>query len=122
MSSSTMVVERSPLDQIRQAETEVTRQVAAARGAAETAGRKAQAQAADLKRQAREVGQREGQELCREITSKAEEEARALVAQAHIQAEELRRKWDLSKEAAVRWALTVVIECKEEAGAAWNLK
>jgi len=97
MDSSTMVTaERSPLDQIRQAEAEVTRRVAAARKAADQALAAAHAQATDLKRQAIQAGQRDGQAQCQEIISQAEQEA-------------LRQNGNLRMEDAVRRVVAIVI-------------
>ena len=90
-------VERSPLDQIRQAEVDVTRQVTAARQVAEDVIREAQEQAADLKRQAREIGHREGLADYQATVSSAEDEARRLIAQACSQAENLRRSANVAK-------------------------
>lgn len=107
--SSAAKFERSPLDQIRQAEADVTRRIAAARQAAEDAIREAQAQAADLKRQAREIGRQEGLADYQATVSRAEDEARKVIAQAHGQAESLRRRGDLFGETAARCAIAVVL-------------
>ena len=108
-SSTAETIERTPLDQIRQAEAEVTRRVAAARQAAGAVVQEAQAQAADLKRQACETGQREGQAQYRESISQAEEEARVLVEQAHRRAGILRHQGDLCMDDFVRLALKPII-------------
>lgn len=101
--------ERSPLDQIRQAEAEVTRRVVAARKAADQALAAAHAQATDLKRQAIQAGQRDGQAQYQDIISQAEQEARVILAQARSQAQHLRQKGDLRMEDAVRQAVAIVI-------------
>ena len=108
------MIERSPLDQIRQAEAEGTRRVAAAHRAAEATAQKAQAQAEGIKRHACETGQREGQAQYREIISRAEEEARALVAQARRRAGILRRQGDLCMDDFVCRAVEIVIGQEQE--------
>ena len=113
-SSATTMIERSPLDQIRHAEAEVTRRVAAARRAAEATSQKVQAQAEGIKYHACETGQLEGQAQYREIIFRAEEEARALVAQAHSQAEIMRRQGDLCMDDVVRRAVEIVVGLEEE--------
>ena len=112
--SRVTIVERSPLDQIRQAEMDVTRRVAAARQAADDAIREAQAQAADRKRQAREIGRGEGLADYQATVSSAEDEARRLIAQARSQAESLRRRGDLFGVTAAHCAIAVVIGQKIE--------
>lgn len=109
-------VEPSPLDQIRQAEVDVTRQVAAARQVAEDVIREAQAQAADLKRQAREIGHREGLADYQATISDAEDEAQMLISQAYSQAQSLRRRGILFGETAAHCAITAVIGQKIEGG------
>jgi vacuolar-type H+-ATPase subunit H len=99
----------SPLDQIRQSEAEVTRQIAAARESAEAKVAEARAQAAQLKRQAREVGSRSGQASFKEILATAEEEAQIIQAQANQRARELRRRGEASMQAAIREAVAFVI-------------
>ena len=116
MTFEATTVERSPLDQIRQAEVDVTRRMAAARQAAKDVIKKAQAQAADLKRQAREIGHQEGLADYRATVSNTEDEARRLIAQACNQAENLRRRGDLFGEAAAHCAIAAVIGQKIEGG------
>jgi hypothetical protein len=105
--------EFTSLAQIRQAEAEVARRIAAARQAAEVAVREAQAQAADLKRQASEAGQCEGEAQSQEIISKAWEKARALSEQARIQAEGLRKQGNLRMETGVRCSVLMVTGLEE---------
>lgn len=99
----------SPLDQIRLAEAEITRKIAVARETSERAAGEARAQAARLKKEAREAGSREGQIRYKEIVSKAEEEARGIVAHAHNQASELKRKGQVRMEAAIQEAIGIVL-------------
>ena len=113
-SSATSKIERSPLDQIRQAEAEVTRRVVAARQTAEVTAQKAQAQVEGIKHHACETGQREGQAQYREIIFRAEGDARALVAQANRRAETLRRQGDLCMDDVVRRAVEIVIGQEQE--------
>ena len=107
--SRAATVERSPLDQIRQAEVDVARRVAAARQSADDAIREAQAQAAALKRQACEIGRQEGLAEYQAIVSNAEDKARRLIARARSQAESLRRRGDLFGETAACCATAVVL-------------
>lgn len=110
MDSSTVAeAERSPVDQIRQAEAEVTRRVAAARKVADQALAIAQSQAADLKRQAVQAGRRDGEARYQEIISQAENEARAILAQARSQAQQLCQDGNLRMDDAVRHAVAIII-------------
>lgn len=99
----------SPLDQIRLAEAEITRKNVTAREASERTIAEARARATLLKKQAHETGTREGQIHFKEIVSKAEEEARAIVAHAHNQAAELGRKGQARMEVAIQEAICIVL-------------
>ena len=101
--------ERSPLEQIRQAEVEVKRRIAAAQRTAEGDMQKAQLDAQELERQASEIGLREGQAAYQDIIRQTEEEARGLVADARHRAEELRRQGELRMEGAVRSAVAILV-------------
>jgi vacuolar-type H+-ATPase subunit H len=105
----------SPLDQIRHTEAEITRRIAAARETADQVVAKARAEAASQKNQSREDGQCEGQARYREIISRGEEEASALIVQAHSQAESLRRKREAHLETAVRSVIHLIIGQEGEA-------
>jgi vacuolar-type H+-ATPase subunit H len=105
----------SPLDQIRHVEAEVTRQVAVAHEAAGIRVADAKMQAEELIREARNAGYREGKTQLEEILSRAEEEAKAIIAQSQNQAGELRRKGRQRMEAAVRHALKIIISVDIEA-------
>jgi vacuolar-type H+-ATPase subunit H len=107
-------IELTPLDQIRQAEVDLARQVAAAREAAEQVIANANAQAAQLKNDAREQGKREGLARYQDIINNAEEEARAIIAQGQRSAEELRRKGSERMQIAVSHALSIVIELDKD--------
>jgi len=108
--------ELSPLDQIRLVESEMARRVTAARAAVDQALVTARAQAAQRKIEARETGQREGRVVFKESVARAEEEARAMTAQAQRQASELRQRGHQRMEAAVRLTLQVVLGQRREAG------
>lgn len=81
----------SPLDQIRQTEAEVTRKVVQAREAAGKVVLDACQQAVQTRQQARVAGEQEGKARYKEILSKSEDEATALVAEARQQADGLRK-------------------------------
>ena len=99
----------SPLDQVRLVEADVTRQVAAAREAAELTVANARRQVKGSLEEARVSGRLRGQTRYKEIVSKAEEEARTLVARAYGQAEDLRRLRHQCMAEAVRYAVSFVI-------------
>jgi vacuolar-type H+-ATPase subunit H len=110
-------VELSPLDQIRQTEADVTRAVAAARQAAEQLVLKAYLGAEEIKQQAREAGELDGEARFKQLTSSAEEEARVIVACSQQQARELRRKGVQYMDRGVHHAVEVVIGLGEEVDA-----
>ncbi|MEW5940075.1 MAG: V-type ATPase subunit subunit G family protein [Chloroflexota bacterium] len=109
MADQTSAEALSPLDQIRLVEAEITRKIVAAREVSERAIAEARAQAARVKKEAREAGARQGQIRYKEIVSKAEEEARGIVAHAHNQASDLKRKGQARMEAAIREAVDAVL-------------
>ena len=102
-------IEFSPLDQIRQAEAEITRQVAAARQSAAHNLDLARKEAAHLVAQAREDGQQEGQARCQEIIEAAEIEAKHLVDQAQALVDERSRVGTQRMELAVQQIVDRVI-------------
>ena len=106
--------ELSPLDQIRQTEAEVSRQIASAREAGEQRVIKAKAEARLIVRDAHEAGQREGQKRYKEIVSGAEEEEQTLIAQAHRRAEFLRRRGQQRLELGVHQALHIILGLEVE--------
>lgn len=108
------IVELTPLDQIRQAEVDLARQVAAAREAAEHTIANANAQAAQIKNDAREQGKREGMARYQDILHIAEEEARSIVARGHRNAEELRYKGSTRMQTAIHHALSIIIDKDED--------
>jgi V/A-type H+-transporting ATPase subunit G/H len=101
--------ELSPLDQIRLTEAEITRRIVAAREDAERRLAEARTQAARIKKQAREEGTRTGKVQFKEILSRAEEEARAIIAHARNQAENLHQKGHSHMELAVEYAVSIVL-------------
>ena len=106
----------SALDQIRLAEAEITRKVVKAREAAEQSLINARAEAVLLKKQADEAGNREGQIRFKGIVSKAEDEAHALVAHAHNQATDLRRRGQAHMETAIQEAISILLGVKGGGG------
>jgi vacuolar-type H+-ATPase subunit H len=102
----------SPLDQIRLAESELTRQVTSARLNSEQRITKARLQAEQSKKEALATGNQEGQALTQEIIARAEEEARSILVQGRWQAEELTRKGRQRMKIAVQFALDIVIGTK----------
>ncbi len=106
--------ELSPLDQIRQTEADVTRAVAAARLAAEQMIAQAKREAIDIQQHARELGVREGETRYRELMLTGEEEARGIIAEAKLRANELRRKSQQRMDLGVQNAVHIVIGLGEE--------
>ncbi|MEW6568960.1 MAG: hypothetical protein AB1449_12500 [Chloroflexota bacterium] len=107
----------SPLDQIRLAEAEATRKIAAARQAADLAVKEARMQADTLRRQACETGRVEGEVRRKEWIREAEAEAEAIQAAASGAAEELLTRGEVCLEAAVRHAVALVagLELEQQA-------
>jgi vacuolar-type H+-ATPase subunit H len=107
--------ELSPLDQIRQTEAEVTRAGAVARQAAEQIIAKAQREAIDIQQDARELGVREGEARYRELITTGEEEARGIVAEAQVRANEMRRKGQQRMNLGIHKVFRIVIGLGEDA-------
>lgn len=103
----------SPLDQVRQVEADITRKVITAREASEHNAANTRVQAALLKEQAREMGEREGQIRYKATIAKAEEQSKEIIAQAQHEADNLRRMGQIRMEHAVREALSIVLGLKE---------
>ena len=102
----------SPLDQIRLAEAEITRKIVKAREASEHRLVNARTEATLLKKQADETGTREGQIRYKGIVAKAEDEAQAMVAHAHNQAADLRRRGQDHMETAIQDAIQIILGLK----------
>lgn len=117
MEKPTSANDLSPLDQIRLAEAEITRKVAAAREASEHGAANVRVQAAGIKKQAEETGEREGQIRYKEIIAKAEEQASLITAQAHTDAESLCRSGETHMQQAVAEALRIILGVKNSGGA-----
>jgi len=107
----------SPLDHIRLMEGEITRGLIVAREAAEQKAAQARAQAANLLQEARQRGRQAGQIRYREMTAEAEEEAKAILAQAAGRAESMRRAGAGRMDRAVDQALRILLgEARNGAG------
>ena len=104
----------SPLDQIRQTEAEVTRQIAAARERAELDVAKAETQSKEIISEFHKSGQSEGQARYREIISKAEEDAHVMIALANKQAEDLHRKGNRLLDTAMCLAVNIILGEEDE--------
>jgi vacuolar-type H+-ATPase subunit H len=113
MTTSEPVNRLSPLDQIRNTEADVTRRIAAVRETAAAIVANARARAKAILNEARETGRWEGQKQYKEIISKAEEEAQAVIAQARYRADELRYKGDRIMGAAVDQAVKIILGLDE---------
>lgn len=101
--------ELSPLDQIRQTETNITRQIAAARVSAGRSAEEARLQAEQIKRQAQEEGRRKGQAIYQEILVRASEEAQAIIVQAKRRSAEMQRVAEQRMDEVVSHAVKFVI-------------
>ena len=106
----------SPIEQIRRAEAEVTRQVAAAREAAEETLQAAKAQAARLHAEALQEGKQEGEQHCQQIIDQAKEAASQIVIQANEQAKEMRRNGLLHMDRVAQQALHYVLDMQADQG------
>ncbi len=109
ISSNQEPLETSPLDQIRQAEAEVTRQVVAARRAAQEQENDVRRKISSLKSEARLQGEQEGKVEYRQRVTEAREEAQVLVSEARKRAQDLRRRGDQWMAVAVRRAIEIVL-------------
>lgn len=101
--------ELSPLDQIRHVEAEVVGKIAAAREAVDQTINETSRQVKELLTEAKAAGLSRGQVRYKEIVSRAEEESRVIVSQAHNQAKRLRQKGKQHMSAAVHKAVDMVI-------------
>lgn len=105
----------SPLDEIRQVEAEVARQLQAARAAAEAHIVQAKESARTIKQQALEVGRHEGKADYQEIMTCASQEADQIIQNASLAANTLH-------ESQVRYLAPLVrriIECVTAVEARW---
>ncbi len=106
--------ELSFLDQIRQAEAEVTRRIAVANEAAHQRVANARSQVTQMINLAREAGQSEGQARYQQIINQAEAEAQDIIAKAEEQAKELRRQGITEMSQVVELAVNFITEQAEE--------
>lgn len=81
----------SPLDEIRQVEAEVARQIQAAREAADERIAQAEQAAQTMKLESRTAGHREGEADFQEIVARASREAEEVIGTASLDAESLRQ-------------------------------
>ena len=98
-----------PLDQIRQQEAAGARSIAGAHQAAVELAKQATVQAAEIVRQAGEIGHAEGQIKAHKAIAEAEEQARALVAQAHLEADILQKRGQERMQDAASMAVSIVL-------------
>lgn len=110
---SGVVTTLSPLDQIRQAEADMARQIAAAREEAERTLAEANTRAKQFIEDARQAGREQGQAQYREIVARAEKEAQAILADARDRAESLGRQGSQKMEIAVSQAVNIVLGTHE---------
>lgn len=104
----------SPLDQIRQMEAQVTRQIAAAREAAKQTVANTKNKARETINEAREAGRRQGQKRYKDIISDGEEEAQILIARAYKRAETLQRRGSQFLNVGARRAINIIISADGE--------
>jgi vacuolar-type H+-ATPase subunit H len=108
-----MSAQLSPLDQIRAAEADVTRKIAKARKDREHILAKTRAQANEMMIEAQESGRLEGQRQYRQILSEAEEDAKAILAEAKQCAQELQHQGSQYLNTAVRHVVIIVCGMEE---------
>lgn len=104
----------SPLDQIRQAEADVTRKIAMAREDNERTLADAKAQVRMLLDRAKESGHRKGEAQYRGIVFEAEEVARAILAESDHWADELQQKGVRTMDSAVRQVVNIITGMEED--------
>jgi vacuolar-type H+-ATPase subunit H len=114
MANASIESELSPLDQIRQTEAHVTRQVAAAREAAKQTVADMRNRVKETINEASKAGQREGQKRYKDIISDAEEEAQILIAHAYKKAEHLQRRGGQCLDKGICSAISIIISAEEE--------
>jgi vacuolar-type H+-ATPase subunit H len=106
--------ELSPLDQIRQVEAEITRQIASARETGAQLITKTREEAKTIVKDAHETGDREGQKRYKEIVTAAEEEAQTVIAQTQNRAEFLKRRGLQRLESGTCQALHIILGLEDE--------
>lgn len=105
----TTKTELSALDQIWQAEAEITGRIAAAREEAEQTIAEAKSKAMQIKIQARESGLRRGRNDYGNIISQAEVDAEGIISMANSQAEELQIKGQRHLLEAINRAVQIIL-------------
>ncbi len=106
-------VELSPLDQIRQAEAEVARQIATASVAADTTISETNTQASQIKNQSIEAGRRNGLTIYNEIIEKSRLEAKEITLRGQEDAKQLLVQGGKLMDKAVETALRLVLSLEE---------
>jgi vacuolar-type H+-ATPase subunit H len=106
--------ELSPLDQIRQVEAEIARQIASARETGAQIITKTREEAKMIIKDAYATGNREGQKRYKEIVTAAEEEAQTVIAQTQNRAEFLKRRGLQRLESGTRQALHIILGLEDE--------
>jgi vacuolar-type H+-ATPase subunit H len=104
----------SPLDQIRLAESDITRQITAAKVNADQRIVQARLQTEQSKKEAHEQGRREGQLLIQEVVVSALEEAKVIKEQGCQKSVVMNRKGQLRMKEAVQFAVDFVIGTLEQ--------
>lgn len=112
--SRTSISKSTPLEQIRLAEAEISRQIAAARQSAEQIVADAHRQAATLKEDALDAGHLAGQKAAQEHLAQIQTEASRMIAQAQVRTEESNQYGVEHIDAAVKYAVLFVIGLPEE--------
>lgn len=104
----------SPLDQIRYAEAEITRRIAASRVVAKKIVADANERSVEELKNARNSGQREGEVNYSKILSEASEEAEEILIRAQNQCTEITNRGKERMEYALQCALHLIIAQKKE--------
>ncbi len=99
----------SPIEQIRLAEAEVARRLAAASEAAEKSLLTTQEQAAQIREEACQAGRQEGEQRYGELIAESKAQADAIVAHAQEQAGALRQVSSMRLGVIVRQAVQYVL-------------
>jgi len=104
----------SPLDQIRYAEAEITRRIAASHVVAKKIVADANSRAADELRNAKEYGRREGETNFSMILAEASEEADAILIRAQNRCNEITKRGQKRMDYALQCALDLIIAQNKE--------
>ena len=104
----------SPIEKIRQAEAEITRQIAAARETAEGSLQAAKIQAERLHAEAIQQGKREGEKLYRLKLDQAREAAAQIVSEANKRAVEMRQNSISNMDDVIQQALYYLLNLQTD--------